>query len=236
MFSRSRSCYMALHFSSSEWPLTPRALRGNAGYTTSPLASMVLHRPAGHSFLRSTLELKVGSQGPKSGHSSMLEGLRVRIVVHTSKHDFHFIREQMDSIGAGLEASRHVQMNILCKIYANLNVIGGTPTETWALRACIIQGTQQLYVALLWYWGSSLTKLSTAGARTSSLVTSTRTVTAITTPIAVFMWALGLILFLGLPNYYHQSPGKVPSFYLALLRRKVVLVCFHISTPQGFGN
>lgn len=102
--------------------------------------------------------------------------------------------------------------------------IGGTPVETWAFRACVIQGTQQLYVAVLWYWGSQLTSLTTAGVTSTSLVTSSRAVTAITTPIAVIMWAVGLILYLGLPNYYRQEPGKVPSFYRALLRRKIILV------------
>src|ERR1700733_13172775 len=124
----------------------------------------------------------------------------------------------------------------MTKLYrkcADLKLIGGTRTETWALRACLIQGTQQIYVALLWYWGSSLTRLSTAGVRASSLLTSTRTITAITTPIAVFLWAVGLILFFGLPKYYRQTPGKVPSFYTALLHRKVVLVRSHIPIPQG---
>ncbi|OCK96229.1 uncharacterized protein K441DRAFT_553288, partial [Cenococcum geophilum 1.58] len=109
-----------------------------------------------------------------------------------------------------------------------------TRSKTWALRACLIQGTQQIYVALLWYWGSSLTRLSTAGIRASSLLTSTRTITAITTPIAVFLWAVGLILFFGLPKYYRQTPGKVPSFYTALLHRKVVLWFFVMVLIQNY--
>ncbi len=48
--------------------------------------------------------------------------------------------------------------------------------------------------------------------------------TAITMPIAVMMWAIFLILFVGLPDYYRQAPGKVPSFYKSLFRRKIITV------------
>lgn len=92
------------------------------------------------------------------------------------------------------------------------------------LRACIIQGTQQVYVAALWYWGAAQTKLTSEGTLTSSTLLSNPIATAITTPIAVFMWACGLALYFGLPKYYRQSPGRVPSFYTSLLRRKIVLV------------
>jgi hypothetical protein len=49
-------------------------------------------------------------------------------------------------------------------------------------------------------------------------------VTAITVPIAVFLWLVGTIIYFGLPEFYSQNPGKVPSFYTSLLRRKIVLV------------
>ena len=100
---------------------------------------------------------------------------------------------------------------------------GGAPIESWAFRACVIQGTQQVYVAFLWYWGAKIDTHTNSGS-TSKLLTSTKVVTAITTPIAVLLWAIGLILFIGLPKYYRQNPGAVPSFYSALLRRKIVLV------------
>ena len=58
--------------------------------------------------------------------------------------------------------------------------------------------------------------------------------TAITTPIAVFMWAIGLILFFGLPNYYRQEPGKIPSFYSSLYRRKIVLWFFVTVIVQNY--
>jgi fumarate reductase subunit D len=67
------------------------------------------------------------------------------------------------------------------------------------------------------------------------LITQTSTVTAITTPIAVLLWAVGVILFLGLPDYYRQDPGQVPSFYTSVMRRKIVLVSLRpLQLPQGF--
>lgn len=108
----------------------------------------------------------------------------------------------------------------------NFGSEGGAPIESWAFRACVIQGTQQIYVTALWYWGSRITKRVSTGASTSTLFTSTKTVTAITTPIALFLWAVGVVLYLGLPAYYRQKPGTTPSFYKSILRRKIILVSF----------
>lgn len=47
-------------------------------------------------------------------------------------------------------------------------------------------------------------------------------VLVIAVPIALVLWSLGLISFLGLPDYYRQSPDKIPSFYMSLLRRHIV--------------
>ena len=81
----------------------------------------------------------------------------------------------------------------------------------------------------LWYWGDTLTKYTTTGGNTGNLITSTPKITAIMVPIAVLLWAVGVLLFYGLPAYYRQQPGKVPFFYAALLRRKIVLVCYSLS-------
>ena len=116
----------------------------------------------------------------------------------------------------------------------NFGSEGGTPTQTWVFRACVIQGTQQIYVAVLWFWGAYLTDQASAGVQTSEMLTSTPIVTAITTPIAVFLWAIGLVLFLGLPNYYRSSPGRVPSFYPSIYKRKVVLWFFVAVIIQNF--
>ena len=116
----------------------------------------------------------------------------------------------------------------------NFGSEGGTPTQTWVFRACVIQGSQQIYVAVLWFWGAYLTEQSNAGVQTSEMLTSTPIVTAITTPIAMLLWTIGLVLFLGLPNYYRSSPGRVPSFYPSLFRRKIVLWFFLAVILQNF--
>ena len=116
----------------------------------------------------------------------------------------------------------------------NFGSEGGTPTQTWIFRACVIQGTQQIYVAVLWFWGAYLTNQSSKGIQPSQMITNTPILTTITTPIAIFLWAVGLLLFLGLPNYYRSSPGKVPSFYPSLYRRKIVLWFFVAVVIQNF--
>lgn len=38
----------------------------------------------------------------------------------------------------------------------NFGEEAGAATEVWILRACIVQGSQQIWVAALWYWGDRL--------------------------------------------------------------------------------
>lgn len=116
----------------------------------------------------------------------------------------------------------------------NFGTEGGTPAQSWAFRACVIQGSQQLFVAALWYWGSTLTAESNAGLSPSVVLTSSPKITGITTPIAVFLWAVALLILFGLPNYYRQQPGKIPSFYSALFRRKIVLWFFVAVILQNY--
>ena len=76
--------------------------------------------------------------------------------------------------------------------------------------------------------------------RDSSLVYFTRwfanriSNSAICLPIAVFLWVIGLIIFFGLPNYYRQTPGKVPSFYKSVFRRKIILWNFVVVIIQNW--
>ena len=44
--------------------------------------------------------------------------------------------------------------------------------------------------------------------------------------VAIFLWVLGALLFFGLPDYYRQAPGAVPSFLASVFRRKIVLWFF----------
>ncbi|KAK2044728.1 glycosyl transferase group 1 [Colletotrichum somersetense] len=121
---------------------------------------------------------------------------------------------------------------------------GGAPINIWLFRACIIQGIQQLYTVGLWYWGSVI-----GGAQTGTASLNNKTIAdshvpvvlVIAVPIAVILWAVGLALFFGLPDYYRQAPGYIPSFYTSLIRRNIVpwffltviVQNYWLSTPYG---
>ncbi|KAF2765531.1 hypothetical protein EJ03DRAFT_330849 [Teratosphaeria nubilosa] len=107
----------------------------------------------------------------------------------------------------------------------NFGSTGSAPVKDWAFRACAIQGTQQLYVVGLWAWGDKLTNLNSAGTSQNLGVV----LTALGIPISVFLWAVGALLFLGLPDFYRQKPGAVPDFYTSIIRRKIV-IWFWIAT------
>ena len=117
--------------------------------------------------------------------------------------------------------------------------IGGAPIKSWVWRACIIQGTQQIYISALFYWGDTLA----ASSRTSTLssISTSPILAYVTLPIALILILIGIIVLISLPSYYHQSPGKIPNFYHTLLRRRiigwffltVVLQNFFLSTSYG---
>lgn len=119
----------------------------------------------------------------------------------------------------------------------NFGSTGSAPVREWAFRACSIQGTQQIYVIALWFWGTSLTRAASAG-KSSNLGYD---LTAIGLPISIFLWAIGIVLWLGLPEFYRQKPGAVPSFYSAAFRRKIIvwfliavfIQNFFLSAPYG---
>lgn len=111
---------------------------------------------------------------------------------------------------------------------------GACPVKTWSFRACAIQGTQQIYVIGLWAWGDQLTRANTRGYAASTTSIYGWPMTAIGVPIALFLWTIGVLLLLGLPEYYRQRPGAVPSFYSAVFRRKVVIAFFVMVFVQNF--
>ncbi|KAJ9640066.1 Cell wall alpha-1,3-glucan synthase ags1 [Coniosporium tulheliwenetii] len=137
-------------------------------------------------------------------------------------------RGWVQNVATGLYATASSSGSIFFAL--NFGDEGGAPVKDWVYRACIIQGTQQLYVVAL---------CGRCGAKSS--ITSTPKMAAITVPIALFMWAVGAVLFIGLPDFYRQAPGKVPSFYKSLFRRKiiswffvaVVLQNYFLSAPYG---
>jgi alpha-1,3-glucan synthase len=100
----------------------------------------------------------------------------------------------------------------------------GAPVTSWVFRACLIQGCQQIFAAGLWYWGHSLAALSAAGMLESQDLTTSSAVTAVTWVVSAVLVLVGVSLFVGLPDYYLQIPGRIPAFYKSLTRRNIVLV------------
>ncbi|KAL2374950.1 alpha-1,3-glucan synthase [Blastomyces gilchristii SLH14081] len=136
------------------------------------------------------------------------------------------------NIGSGLYATASSSGSIFFAL--NFGDESGAPVKDWVFRACVIQGTQQIYVVALWYWGSTLTKNIAEGVIEADPIASSWKLTAIAIPIGLFLWTIGLLLFFGLPNYYRQTPGKVPSFYKSLFRRKIVIWFFVTVVVQNF--
>ncbi|WAQ90638.1 hypothetical protein PtA15_13A37 [Puccinia triticina] len=95
---------------------------------------------------------------------------------------------------------------------------GGT-TDSWVRRACIVQGTQQVWVGALWYWGFKLQNVDP----TNAALAPPGWINAITLSLGAGCFFIAYILFTGLPKYYRNVPGTVPNFTRALFRRKLVL-------------
>lgn len=112
---------------------------------------------------------------------------------------------------------------------------GGSPISTWIFRASIIQGLQQLYVVALWYWASVLNGQDGGGPTSGTIASSAVPILlVIAVPIAILMWLVGIILFVGLPDYYRQSPDYIPSFYKSLMRRHIVPWFFLAVVVQNY--
>ncbi|CAP82936.1 Pc15g00500 [Penicillium rubens Wisconsin 54-1255] len=142
-------------------------------------------------------------------------------------------RGWIQNVGSSLYAAASSSGSIFFAL--NFGDESGAPVKQWVFRACLIQGTQQAYVIALWYWGSTLTKATNAGVMdVQGSITNTWRMTAICTPITLFLWAIGLIVYFGLPNYYRQTPGKMPSFYKSVFRRKIVLWNWVVVILQNF--
>ncbi|KAL8715735.1 MAG: hypothetical protein Q9220_000402 [cf. Caloplaca sp. 1 TL-2023] len=116
----------------------------------------------------------------------------------------------------------------------NFGSEGSVPVATWSFRACVIQGTQQIYVTILWLWGNHLTKLNAGGVAAFTWQTYRPVLTGVTLPIAVLLWTIGISLFFGLPDYYRQKPGQVPSFYASIGRRRIILWFFVTVILQNY--
>jgi alpha-1,3-glucan synthase len=68
----------------------------------------------------------------------------------------------------------------------------------------------------------------------SIITTSSTTMAAIAIPISALFLAVASAVYFGLPKYYRQDPGQVPSFYAAIFRRKIVLWFFVVVLIQNY--
>ena len=141
-------------------------------------------------------------------------------------------RGWIQNFASGIYATASASGSIFFSL--NFGDESAAPVKDWVFRACIIQGTQQLYVVALWYWGSSLSKQTQAGITDIQPVINSWKITAITVPITIFLWTIGILLAFGLPDYYRQAPGKVASFYKSIFRRKIIMWFFATVLIQNF--
>ncbi|WBW73643.1 cell wall alpha-1,3-glucan synthase Mok11 [Schizosaccharomyces osmophilus] len=103
----------------------------------------------------------------------------------------------------------------------------------WIIRACFIQGCQQLWSSALWYWGSYMSsKPNKYGI--SEQVHSVHWVYAIVWSISLILLCFTVLLYRGLPNFYRQIPPKIPAFYRSVLRRRLILWFFFASILQNY--
>ena len=75
----------------------------------------------------------------------------------------------------------------------NFGEEAGAATEVWILRACIVQGSQQIWVAALWYWGD---KLNNAAPGTFT----PWWIVCIVWPLSALSFSFVILLLRGLPG------------------------------------
>ncbi|THG99779.1 hypothetical protein EW026_g2645 [Hermanssonia centrifuga] len=97
----------------------------------------------------------------------------------------------------------------------NFGEEAGAATEVWTMRACVVQGSQQIWVAALWYWGNELN-----GAAANS--NPPWWIVLVVWPLGVISALFAYLMLYGLPDYYRQTPPKVPNFLRTLFRRKKI--------------
>ena len=77
----------------------------------------------------------------------------------------------------------------------NFGEEAGAATEVWILRACIVQGSQQIWVAALWYWGDKLNNVL-PGAFTP------RWIIFVVWPLSALCLLFMILLLRGLPGQF----------------------------------
>ncbi|OBZ75598.1 Cell wall alpha-1,3-glucan synthase mok13 [Grifola frondosa] len=83
----------------------------------------------------------------------------------------------------------------------NFGEEAGAATEVWTTRACIVQGSQQIWVAALWYWGYALDGVAQNNMAPWWIV-------LIVWPLALMSLLFAYLMLYGLPDYYRQTPRR----------------------------
>ncbi|BDD64063.1 hypothetical protein MAP00_008908 [Monascus purpureus] len=141
-------------------------------------------------------------------------------------------RTWVQNIATGLYAFASSSGSIYFAL--NFGDEGSAPITSWVYRACVVQGSQQIYVAFLWYWGSSMAASEMKAKPTSLAASNPHLLIGIGMGIAALFYAIAVMTFFGLPEYYRQAPGKVPAFYRALPRRKIIIWFFYAVFIQNY--
>lgn len=110
---------------------------------------------------------------------------------------------------------------------------GGTSISIWIYRTGVIQGLQQLYSLGLWYWGSIMQSSINAENNATGLMASPA-LFSVCVLVALLLWIIGIVLFLGLPDYYHETPGTLPALWRSILRRKTIAWYFFAVVLQNY--
>ncbi|KAJ6013120.1 hypothetical protein N7522_003475 [Penicillium canescens] len=139
-------------------------------------------------------------------------------------------RAWAQSIAAGVYATASSSGSLFFAL--NFGDQGAVPVKDWMFRASFIQGIQQLYTVVLWFWSSRVTSVEVGGISKAAI--STWKLTAVMMPVAAICFIVGVLLVLGLPKYYRQAPGKTPFFDISLFRRRIVLWFFFMVIIQNW--
>lgn len=102
----------------------------------------------------------------------------------------------------------------------NFGTDGGSTISSWIMRLAIIQGISQLYTLGLWAWGSAISSAEADG--NSITIADSPALLGVCLPIALGLWVVGAMLFIGLPDFYRETPGPVPQLWKTLLKRKTI--------------
>ncbi|OKL57513.1 hypothetical protein UA08_07117 [Talaromyces atroroseus] len=159
------------------------------------------------------------------GISPSVSGATGRLWVHNVATGLYAAASSSGSIYFALNFGDEGQLILFSQIVTrkltSTYLLGNASIGSWVYRACVIQGTQQIYVSFLWYWGSMLAAASQAEHTRTSLANyqPRLLIIGIGLGIAAILWI---------------SPGKVPAFYKSLPRRKKVLWFFYAVFIQNY--